>query len=163
MLLLLLACVPDDQATATPERGDPPAEAVAARCPADFFDGDFEEAEVLRFEVDGTPLDAEVIGLCIDETGLQVIADILVEDRRMGSVELFTSNAAGRLRLPDPNVFFTITGDDTWVESGVSEGVVQLMPVDDRSDRFDGEMSVLVEGERGRELDFHMTWPGLPE
>lgn len=162
MLLFLLACAPGDDTTYTGERGDPPAEAEAARCPADFFEGDFEGAEVLRFEVDGTPVEAEVIGLCIEDTGLQVIADLLVDGRRMGSVELFTSNAAGHLRLPDPNVYFTITGFDTWIETGVSEGVVRLMPVDDRSDRFDGEMSLVVEGERGQELDFHMTWPGLP-
>lgn len=159
----MLACAPEEGNTYTPERGDPPAETEAARCPADFFEGDVEGAEVLCFEVDGVPLDAEVIGLYIEDTGLRVIADTLVEEQRMGSVELFTSNAAGHLRLPDPNVHFTITGSDTWIESGVSEGLVQLMPVEDRSDRFDGEMSLIAVAERGYELDFHMTWSGLPE
>ena len=162
LLLLLLGC------SYVPESGPAdigiggPDVVLTQRCPEGFFDGNIATAAVRNFEVDRVPAVAVIEKLCIKENGLTMRAELLVEGE-LPIVEMESYRSAGYLFLPSPTVLLTIShAGETWHETDTLEGLVILMPIDERSDRFEGDIDFWAENNAGLELYFGMTWTGRP-
>jgi hypothetical protein len=163
MLLLLLGCSLSDRVRAPQDTalGFGADVSIAQSCPEGFFDGNLSTTVVRDFEVDGVPAAGVVEKLCIMENGLTVRAELVVQGE-LAIVEMVTRNA-GYIYLPTSALQLTISyAGQTWHETDTLEGLVILMPIDERSDRFEGDIDFRAMNYSEVELYFGMTWTGRP-